>query len=156
MLLFGGAGILGMKTRPKLVEIIRKYTGAPYKLGGSSIEEGYDCFSLVLTLGEEFGVTIPDAFKGQTMETYGELWLNEPEKAKQVMLDLFGELCEEKSIGNAFALDVLILEDSEGMSVGVHAGGGLLITVFTDRGVQLTNINNFKVKGVYRWVREEH
>ena len=145
-----------MPTRIKLIEVMRKYTDAPYKLGGSSVEEGYDCFSLVLALGEEFGVTIPDTFKGQTRETYGKMWLKDPDKAKQVMLELFGELCEELRIGQAFVGDIFILENDEGMNVGIHAGNSLVITAFTDIGVRLANIGNFEVKGVYRWFRERN
>lgn len=143
------------KTRLRLVEIIGKYNGAPYKLGGSSREEGYDCFSLALALAEDFGVSIPKVFKGQTMETYSELWLKDRDKAKQVMFGLFAELGKSIPISRVFVGDVMIIEDKVGENVGTHAGKDLLLSAFTDIGVQLVSIGDFRIKGVYRWVMQD-
>ncbi|GAI73199.1 unnamed protein product, partial [marine sediment metagenome] len=34
-----------------LIELTQKYADIPYKLGGKSMEEGFDCFSLFLKIG---------------------------------------------------------------------------------------------------------
>jgi len=140
-----------VKTRLKLVEIVGKYTGAPYMLGGFSRDEGYDCFSLVLAFAEDLGVKVPNSFSGQTMETYSELWVEDPKEAKRIMLELFGELGKEIAPHKAFASDVLILESKEGDNVGIHAGGSLVLSAFIDIGIQLVNVHNFKVTKAYRW-----
>jgi len=134
------------------VKIVDKYAGAPYKLGGRSRAEGYDCFSLVLALGEDFGVVVPETFEGQTMETYSKLWMDDPGEAKRVMLELFGKLAKKIPVGKMFASDILILDDGGEGNVGIHAGKDLALSVFTDVGVRLVNIRIFRVTGAYRWV----
>jgi cell wall-associated NlpC family hydrolase len=137
----------------KLAEIVGDYIGAPYKLGGSSYDEGFDCLRLVLKFGEDnIGVKIPDSYGGVTLDTYPELWEKDPVKAKILMLGLFEEIAEKIPPYKAFVTDILLLRDQEGDNVGIHVGQGLVLSVFTNIGVQLANINGFEVRGAYRWV----
>ena len=136
----------------RVFDVVNRYVDSPYKLGGRSRSEGYDCFSLVLAIGEDLGITVPDEFEGQTMNTYSDLWLSDQDEAKRVMFGLFEKLAEKISPSKAFVFDILVFEDENGENVGIHAGKDLVLSAFTDVGVKLANIKAFVVKGAYRWV----
>jgi len=154
----GGAGVQSMSPKFRLVDVTNKYIGAPYKLGGKSKREGFDCFGLSLYFArDELGVEFPqETYEGYTLDSYPEIWENDPSKAKRFMIGVFNLLAKRIPAEKAFVTDLLLMERGEDEYVGIHAGNGLVLTSFTNLGVQLANLNGFKVKGAYRWVVEDN
>jgi len=137
-----------------LAKITQKYVGVPYCLGGKSVDDGLDCFSLLLYLAKENHIEIPDSFEGVPVDNYVSLWNNDRLKAKKTLIRFVQNLGKEIPVGKCFAGDLLILKfkGTGEMSIGMHAGKNLVLTVFIDEGVQLVTMDQLKIKRAYRWV----
>lgn len=62
-----------MKKKPILSDITKNFIGAPYKLGGESRQEGYDCLSMIRCFYSYYGLTLGYPFidgKELTKEGY--------------------------------------------------------------------------------------
>jgi hypothetical protein len=144
-----------LMTKPKvrMNEVTAKYIGAPHKLGGKSIEEGFDCFSLLLELGEEFGVEIPDEFEDLDRDNYVDLFEEDRAKAAGRMVDFIKSVAEEIPIHTAFVGDIYVLEDNKGnIFTGIHAGNDLIFSSFFGDGVKCNHLRHYKIRSAYRWV----
>ncbi len=152
MLCFGGERFLNTVTyKLRMAEVVGDFIGAPYKLGGRSRHEGFDCLSLVLAMGEKLGFDVPDSFDGFDYDSYPELWLSDESKAKRIMIRLVSELGSKIEPHLAFAPDILVLGLEEDVLVGVHVGKDLFISAFVNAGVDFDNIRKYDIVGVYRW-----
>jgi len=90
--------------------IVRKYLGTPFKNHGRTIEEGLDCYGLVVAIYADLGVRLYD-----TAETYDSKWAF---KNKNLLL----ENCwrDWKEVKDPKFLDVICFDNREG--VGYHLG----------------------------------
>ena len=141
--------------KPSLVEITSKYVGAPYKLGGWSVEEGFDCVSLIATIGEDIGLKMPKSFGDYDRSSYVEIWNKKPLEAKKLMLRFIASLGKEIESNFSSAWDLLVImnrKDPLSFIVGINAGNGLVLSAFTDIGVNLVSLKSAGIRKVYRWV----
>lgn len=132
----------------KAIEIINKYVGAPYKRDGQSIQDGFDCWTLVMVImREEYGISVPDL---DSHKTQGGLLNVTKSLEKNVKLDKWERL-EHPEEGCAVAL-------SQGTKVhhcGIWLNGGVLHAmdnshvVFDSRLALLRHGYNFL--GFYKW-----
>jgi cell wall-associated NlpC family hydrolase len=142
--------------RLRLAKVAAKFVGAPYRLGGRSRNEGYDCLSLVLGLAEEWGIRIPEGFEGIEAGTYPAYWESDPESAKAMLIRFAASLGGEVLPHHAFAGDLLVLRprlQPEIVILGLHAGGDLVLSAFTDLGVALLSLRLFRIEKAVRWAR---
>ncbi len=140
------------KPKVRLNEITAKYIGAPHRLGGKTFEDGYDCFSLCLALGEDFGQKIPYDFEDLDQENYVALFEKDKKKAIKRMIDFLKSVAREIPAHEAFVGDIYILEDSQGnIFSGIHAGNDLVMSSFIEFGVRCEHLRKYTIRGVYRW-----
>jgi len=141
--------------KPSLVKVTSKYVGAPYKLGGWSVEEGFDCISLIVTIGEDIGLEMPKNFGGYDRSNYMKIWMEEPSKAKELMLEFVASLGREIKPNFSSAWDLLVIVNKKSPTsfvVGINAGNGLILSAFTDIGVDLIPSKSVEIRRAYRWV----
>lgn len=134
-----------------LAEITAKYVGAPYKLGASSMEEGYDCITLLLALAEDFGVELPDSFEGLTRDTYATAW--QKDQDKQLMLRFINFLGTETE--HARPGDILIVEGKNGITVGISGGNRSFLSSFMDIGVRVISLQPYIIRKAFKWGRDQ-
>jgi len=139
--------------RLNLSKLTAKYVGTPYKLGGQTIAEGLDCLSLMLNIGRDLKIPLPEEFEGITRENYGDYWLTYPDKAKLRFSRFVSTLGESVPIEKAFAGDFLVFTYKDGpIMIGLHAGQDLLLSAFADIGkIAVVSFRDYQIKRVIRW-----
>jgi cell wall-associated NlpC family hydrolase len=138
--------------RLNLVEIIRKYIGIPYKLGGKDFS-GMDCLALVNSVGRELGVNIPDEFEGICEEDATKLWTDSPDVAKRTLVSYILSLGKKIDISSLFPSDLVLFRDSENdLGVGIYIGNSLILASFIGDKIELVRRENFPIEAVIRWV----
>jgi hypothetical protein len=139
------------KKRLGLASLTADLVGKPYQLGGWG-NPGYDCLSLIYTTLERGGIVLPTSFSGYTKDDYMKLWEENPRRAKAIYIRFLSSISIKIKPLFSRAKDILIVKDYEGDSViGLNAGNGLFLSCFTDVGVDLARLENYKVMRVYRW-----
>jgi len=138
----------------RVVELTKKYVGVPYKLGGKSVEEGLDCFSLILAVGEDLGYDLPYEFEGCTRDTYAELFASSPLAAKRLMIAFLNSAYEKISPRRLRPKDLVLLSnpDTGNIVVGVYSGSNMVLTA-PESGVALFELSLYTIKGAYRYAR---
>lgn len=130
--------------------IIAKYVDAPYKFGGQSVDDGFDCFSCMLAIGKELGAEIPLQVKGVTQEDYME------QISDDNVVELLYEFMQAAGInidpGHTVAGDLILFETLEGYALGLNVGNGSMLSAFTDNGVCIVPLREYKIRKVSRWV----
>jgi len=140
------------KGKIPFVEISSKYVDAPYKLGGFNRSEGFDCLSLIISLGRDLGIDMPTEFGGYTIYNYGTLWESDIRKAKVLLLNYIRNVCEEIHIGKIFVPDVVLVDDETDSFFGIVAGNGTILSSFIHYGVQTIPMRNLVIRRAFRWV----
>ena len=135
-------------------EVSSKYVGAPYGLGGFSREEGFDCLSLIISIGRDLKINMPMTFGGYDVETYPSLWESDVRKAKVLLLNYVMGIGEEIPVGRLYVPDLVMVEDEEDFFFGIAAGNGNILSAFINFGVQVRKMRQFKVRRAFRWVQK--
>lgn len=146
----------------RIMESLARYTskiiGRPYRLGGSADARGADCFSsiwdyLFQRLGPE---KLPEQYEGLTMNTYADLYKEDPEQAKCIMIRLMKDLLHEIHPNKAAAGDILRLECKLGDDVevvdflAIDVGNGKFIMATESRGLVIWPKRFYKVRAAWR------
>jgi len=141
------------KIKLRLAEITQKYIGSPYKLNGWSVDEGFDCFSLLYTIStEEYGFKMLTKFDGVNLKNYSREWILDQASARDLFVKYLSEICTEIKPGFNKAGDILLLEGSTNITIGMQIGQDLIMSAFTDIGVALNSLRPYKIIKVFRWV----
>ena len=134
----------------RLAENVEYFRGSPYKLGGKSRDEGYDCVSLILAFMRKYDVPIPNELDGMTEETYPAFWKMNVRKSEKTLVRLLNVLGDEV---RDFPLpgDLLLLWRGRLSVVGILVGQNLFLSAFTDDGVQTASLSGYVIKRAFRW-----
>jgi len=140
-----------------LIRFTSQTMGRPYRLGGYADQKGADCFSNVWDyLGKK--MDLPKEYEGLTMGTYAELYRQDPEQAKCIMICLMKDLLIEIPPHEALAGDVLRVSAKIGESVddylAIDGGNGNLICVAEKHGVSVWPKRFYHIKEAYRWPQQ--
>jgi len=135
----------------RFADIARKYVGCPYRLGGWSREEGYDCVSLIVSVLRDYGIDAPLAFEDLDKQNYADLWKQNKEQAKSILIRYLLRLGKDVNPCFAFTGDILFISSSGIITAGLHGGNDLVLSAFTDRGVALANLQPYKIEKAIRW-----
>jgi len=128
-----------------LAEITSQIVGKTYQLGK------VDCFSIIIIYLKMIGCKIPKSFKGETLSTYKDLYINEPEKAKALMIEFMQSLLEEIPVHKTFAGDILLLQLNNDLPFfGINGGNGKFISACEIQGVQVLPLQYYKILKVFK------
>lgn len=127
-----------------LVKISSHLVGLGYELGKM------DCFSLIVEYMKMRGCKIPETFEELTLETYADLFIIDPAKAKEIMIRFMQSQTDELSIGECFAGDIALLSCDDTIFLSIVGGNGTCIGATTEYGVRVLPMNIYKIKRVFR------
>jgi hypothetical protein len=129
----------------KLSTISRQFIGKKYDLGRC------DCFSIVRDYLRQKGAQLPEEYKGIDVTTgYATLWEQEPDRAKDLMVEFFAEYTTRIPAFKMKAGDILHLQYGNKHFCGIHGGNGHVIGASPEYGVSLFRIAEYTILGVYR------
>ena len=124
-----------------------KFFGAPYKLGGQSKEEGFDCASFVDNYYKELGNEFPDL-----SDLYSIIHAGKSEKARELLWRRLFKVTESIPLGYVQPGDLVVFEVEDfGDYPGIYLGNGIVGACFTDRGVTTVKYDSLNVIQVRRW-----
>jgi cell wall-associated NlpC family hydrolase len=148
----GGEGYKKVKT--KLGPLFRdKFFGAPYKLGGRSKEEGFDCFSLIYCFHEQCGFDMPEGIDGVSATDYVDLWNKDEEDAKRVMWNYINAFTKPVPMGKMLPGDITVFRTpDDDIYPGIYVGNNMVAVATSDEGVVVNRLETFKLFAVRRWV----
>ncbi len=135
-----------------LAEITSRYVGAPFKLGGQSFEDGFDCFSLAFHLARDLGKDPPAEFGELTLDNYSNLYALDEQAAVDSMIEYAEKNFREVPAASAFVGDLLIMADNQGgRFAALHAGNNYIISSFQNLGVSIAKLRTFRLDRVFKW-----
>lgn len=125
---------------------VRDLIGAPYKVHGRTVEEGLDCYGLLIEVYSRAGIMIPDAFYAGTstaenMKNYPKLKELVANGLSLVPVDHPVELC----------VVCLAMTGREVSHVGIYIGDGLMLHSVQGSGVCAEPLSRFRhlIRGYY-------
>ena len=128
------------------VPYVRDLIGVPYKVHGRSIEEGFDCYGLMIEIFARAGIKIPDAF-------YEETTITENMKNYHILRNLVeeGMSLVPVEVPQKMSIVCIAMTGKEVSHVGVYIGEGMIIHSLQGYGVCVEPLAKYqyKVKGYY-------
>ena len=117
----------------RLAQLTAQLVGNKYKLGE------VDCFSVVYQyLKMRCPDLIPDTYKGYNINTYKNLYKQDKDKAKELMIDFVANHLEEILPRRAIGGDILLARlGLKPPFLGVDAGNGRLMVAIPKIGVTI-------------------
>jgi hypothetical protein len=145
-------GGLGKGVEMIFAKLIRKYMGMKFGSGCQGKNGAIGCLDLVHSILREMGKTVPDEWRGLTIENYGQRPRGDRSETKDMLTDLGKELGREIPVAAKLGGDVLIMEQcGGGFFPALYIGNNHAIAAFSEQGVQCFQIDkNHKVISVWR------
>lgn len=99
-----------------------------------------DCFALILDYLELSGVEIPDEFYGWTRNNYAEFYKQDPEHAKQIMINFINSILSQVKPVFAKPGDITLfkLKGSNTVFLAIETANAQIIAVSEERGTSVT------------------
>lgn len=126
-------------------EVASQFVGKPYKLGKAKV--GYDCFSLVYNYLRKRGIDLPTTFKDFTLTNYSAVFINNPDHAKEVMVEFMSTVLEETT--NPVGGDILLLclrGQPSAYFLAIDAGNGQALISTEEQGVTVISLEFYTIK----------
>lgn len=131
--------------------LMRDYLNKPYL---RSSKEGWCCFSMSYDYGIRLGLDLPTEYKGHTLESYDELYKNNPEEAVNLMLEFidiyYPKVNDKIKYGDLVSMKLKNLKLYPYASLGIYAGRGNLLTAILDKNITMASLKNYKIINHYR------
>jgi len=123
-----------------------RFFGAPYKFGGQSKEDGFDCLSFTKNYYEELGKEVP------IFADLYPMYKDNPAKVKRLMWKRLFKCTVEVPINQIQPGDLIIFKHEEfGSYPGIWLGNGNLGASFSDTGVTVVNSVGVELLSARRW-----
>ena len=123
-----------------------KFFGAPYKFGGQSKEEGFDCLSCVENFYKELGKNVP------SFADLYSVYENDFVKAKRSMWRRIFKSSKETTIDKAIPGDLVIFKHLDfGNYPSIFLGNGNIGASFSDKGVVVLDMRDLDIVSVRSW-----
>jgi len=136
-----------------LAKISSRFIGIPYELGRM------DCFMAVVRYLQEKGCAPNiNEYQGITLETYAEVFLNDPERAKNIMVQLMDDYFSVIESKKAAPGDIALLKlrgNSAPPFLGIIAGNAIIIIATEQDGVTTYPLKHYKILRAWRCQRQQ-
>lgn len=139
----------------KLAEITGKYIGCDYTVYGKSVEEGFDCLSLMLKFMDEYKIEHSGSIKGWNLTNYYDLWSEDRDKAIEIWTEYLQKHTKEIDMKDIKPGDFILLENIETgeLFYNIFAGNNKAITVHPQSGVITVSLRKVKILRVFQGVK---
>ena len=127
-----------------IAELIENFIGKKYEIGKT------DCFHVVYDyLASK--MEIPKEFKGQTLDSYKNLYNKSPEKAINLMIDFLKSYLQEIEFIIASQGDIVLLNyNYQQTFLGIIVGNANVLLITISDGVQIIPLRHYKILRVFR------
>lgn len=134
----------------KWSQIVEKYLGKPYELGGWG-KPGYDCFSILITLMRDIGINIPQdsKWKGIKLTDYNHIWEENKSKARKTVIAAISQYLI-KHDGPVQQGDVVLISCGKEESFLGLFTSNRIISVDKKNGVKAYPLKYFTIHNKYR------
>ena len=98
------------------------------------------------------GIELPEEFNGVTLDTYKQLFQDEPAKAKKVMVEFIDSVLEPIPGYKAIPGDIylLSLEKNPLPFLAICAGNANIISVTESKGVTVFPLKTYKIERAWK------
>jgi hypothetical protein len=127
--------------------------GKKFKLGSQHIDNGIDCFTLIINYLRNRNIEIAEdeTYNNLTFETYKDAFLKNPQALMQVAIDYIKTKTKEIQLFEVIAGDILLIKSCNGnLSFGIDTGNGFAISISETDGVISLSKNDFEILRAYR------
>jgi len=131
-------------------KLIRAYIGMKFCSGGRGKDGAIGCLDLVHDVLRKMGKTVPDEWRGLTIENYGEWVKANPEKVNDMLTELARQIAKEIPLAAKLAGDALIMEGRGSFYPAIYIGNNHAIAAFTREGVRCFRIDKLN-RAVSAW-----
>jgi hypothetical protein len=131
-------------------KLIRHYIGMKFGSGKRGKDGVIGCLDLVHDILRRKGKTVPDEWRGLTIENYGEWAKENPNKVNEILTELAREVGREIPLAAKLGGDVLIMEQAGRFFPAIYIGNENAIAAFTETGVTCFRIDE-KQKAISAW-----
>ena len=127
--------------------------GKKFQLGSQELDNGIDCFTLIVTYLRNRGVDIPkdETFKGLTFDSYKNEYLKDKTLLMQTAVEYLKSKTDKITNSQVTAGDILLIKSHNGnLSFGIDTGNGSALSISESDGVVSLSKNDFKVIEAFR------
>ena len=128
--------------------------GKKFQLGSQELDNGVDCFTLIVNYLRNCGIDIPkdETFKGLTFDSYKNEYLKDKTLLMQTAVEYLKSKTDKITNSQVTAGDILLIESHNGnLSFGIDTGNGSALSISESDGVVSLSKNDFKVIEAFRW-----
>lgn len=139
----------------KLAEITGKYIGCDYTPYGKTVEEGFDCLSLMFKFMDEYKIEHSGSIKGWNLTNYYDLWNEDRDKAIEIWTEYLQKYSKEIDIKDIKPGDFILLKNNKTNELfySIFAGNDKIIAVHPQGGVIIISLRKFKILRVFQGVK---
>jgi len=139
-----------------ITSLVSDIIEVPYKLGGFTPEEGFDCFSFLYYFYDKLGFNIPpldDLGYGINRDNYVELYEANPKRMLRIMFRVICKLTTSGKLNYLEVPDTLIYKSNGGDSSGIYIGQSNILVLDVNLGICVIPRKHLKMDGVLirRW-----
>jgi ClpP class serine protease len=130
---------------------MKSLLGKKYALANGA---GVDCFSIIYNYAKLCDYHhLPVNFEGLTMDSYGDLYLENPEKAVEIMRKYMDETYDKVLDSVPKYGDILLvkLRKRGHPFLGIYAGSGNLFSALTTKGTAVCKLSDYSIISKYRF-----
>ena len=124
--------------------------GMKFGSGGRGKDGAIGCLDLVHDVLRKMGKTVPDEWRGLSIENYGTWAKENPEKVNDMLHDLAKEVGREIPLAAKLGGDGLIMEQEGRFFPAIYIGNNHAITSFLKHGVSCFRIDELN-RAVSAW-----
>lgn len=135
--------------------ILSRLIGAPYKLGGQSKDDGFDCLSFIVNANKERGLPIPESYKGITLDSYADLWNKDRNEAKKILMDFIYDHTTETTFGYIEVGDIAIMAINKEVVPTFWCGNNKIAVMVNNIGARLVDYRIGIPLAFRKWIREQ-
>lgn len=137
-----------MDKKISLSKITKKFLDSPYRLGGKSFKDGFDCLSLVRKYKEEIGLENEKMFEDLDMDDgYVDRYLHG--EWKEIYLRYLESLGKVTEPQYSRPGDILVITNNELVSAGINVGNGKAM-IITKKGIKVWPFSVLEIKEAVR------
>lgn len=126
------------------VKIMQHFIGKPFKAGGFGQGGGFDCLGFVVAFQAMRGINMPRHFAQYDEQNYSELYLNDREKAEDILIEYLNSFAMQIDIKHILAGDIILFKSDKDQLrfVAIYLGNNQYASSFINHGVQIFGLDD--------------
>jgi hypothetical protein len=128
-----------------LAQLTSGLIGLEYELGKM------DCFMLIMAYLKKRGISVPERYRGWTLETYKKLYKQSPARARQIMIDFMDEHLDKAHPNKTAPGDIYLLRlKNHPPALAINGGNATVICAAEKKGVVAVPLRYYSIEGAWK------